>query len=169
MKKLMVIGGSYEFINTVHRIFEITSTHCEIETDEQAARGSFYEYVVLESGCTSITITMNSSYCFINMDNAAGTNINIYGTVITYGFGSKNTVTISSADNKVSSFVYCLQRYLNHNAFAMLQPEEIPISLQGEFDLSNDDVLYACMVSATVAFLESSDVEQTKNKLIRKK
>lgn len=169
MKKLIVIGGSDKFKNTIQSIFEITSTYCEIKTDKQDIDENFYNYAVLESECANATITLNSSYCFVNMDNIASTNANIYGTVITYGFGSKNTVTLSSVDDENSSFIYCLQRYLNHNSFAMLQPEEIPISLQDGFDLNDDDVLYACIVGATIAFLESSDVEQTKNKLIRKK
>ena len=53
---------------------------------------------------------IRGSYCLINMDKCYQNNITIYGNVIAYGFGSKNTVTVSSVEDEKTDFVYCLQR-----------------------------------------------------------
>lgn len=164
MNCMAVIGGNNEFIDFIKKVFRIMQVNCEIIRDEDIDSSKYCEYIVLESGSNDSNFTLNTSYFFINMDNSKVEGSNIYGNIITYGFGNKNTVTVSSFDSEKQSFVYCLQRYINHNAFAMIQPEEIPVII----DFKNNNELYASMVGITVAFLEGVSINERKLELISK-
>jgi hypothetical protein len=165
MNEIAIIGGNEKFIYFIKKVLAVMKVNCRVITEVDIESSKYYSYVVLQSKSYHYNLKLNTGYYFINMDNSLIEGSDIYGNIVTYGFGNKNTVTISSIDSENQSFVYCLQRYLNHNAFAMLQPEEIPVVI----DFKNDDELYAAMVGITVAFLENGSIAETKLELINKK
>jgi hypothetical protein len=123
------------------------------------------DYVILNSSKKEQkVIDLKADYCFANMDNRLEGNINIYGNMITYGFGAKNTVTVSSLEDNNEGFVYCLQRYLSCKLEGALEPQEIPISLKFE----NDGELYAATIAITIALLEGSNCKDIEKKLSKK-
>lgn len=165
MNYIAVIGGNKKFIVFLEKLINLMKVNCRVIREEDIDVSRYYEYVVLQSEEPRCKFKLNTSYYFINMDNSKAFGANIYGNIITYGFGIKNTVTVSSMDTENQSFVFCLQRYLNHNAFSMLQPEEIPV----EIDFHDDNELYASMVGITVALLENGKIGHTKFTLVDKK
>jgi hypothetical protein len=122
------------------------------------------DYMVLNSiKNKNKKLKLDTSYCIANMDSNLSKNIIIQGNVITYGLGSKNTVTVSSLEDNNMGYVYCLQRYLKLESGDTLEPQEIPTSL----NISNDTELYASMVAITIALIEgiqSSDIEKKLSK-----
>lgn len=163
MKFIALIGGDKKFSDFLSKILTTMGIQCYIHLDKEIECSRYYEYVILQSeACTcNLNLKLNTSYYFINMDEFNGKAMDIYGNIITYGFGNKNTVTVSSIDKETHSFIYCLQRYLNHNAFAMIQPEEISIDMQFE----DDDEIYGYMLGVTIAFLENGNSGQIKLRL----
>lgn len=89
----------------------------------------------------------------------------IRGDVITYGFGSKNTITLSSIESETGKLVYCIQRYINKNPMFILQPQELPLVMN--FD--DDELLYALMAGLTIVMLECDDYGKIKIKLNERK
>lgn len=124
-----------------------------------------FDYVILNSSKKEQKeVHSKADYCFVNMDNSFEGNINIYGNMITYGFGAKNTVTVSSLEDNNEGFVYCLQRYLSFKLEGALEPQEIPISLKFE----NDEELYSAMIAITIALLEGSNCRDIEKNLSKK-
>jgi hypothetical protein len=140
----------------------------DIEHNFQSVKGMKTiesDYAILNSSKKDVKeLSVKSGYCFANMDNRFKGNINIYGSVITYGFGAKNTVTVSSLKDDNEGFVYCLQRYLSFKAHGDLEPQEIPISLKFE----NDGELYAAMIAITITLLEGSSGRDIEKRLSKK-
>ncbi len=110
-----------------------------------------FDYVILNSSRKELeNLILSGDNCLINMDSGFVGDINIYGNMITYGFGNKNTVTVSSVKDNNEGFVYCLQRYLGLRLNKLLEPQEIPVSLK----FKNDTELYAAISAVTIALLE---------------
>jgi len=155
MKKIAIIGDSKTFHSYLLKIFKLTNVEAKFFTKYAVKNEKQYDYVIFHSKSNIKDVLINGSYCFINMDliNFKNNNINIYGNLITYGLGGKNTVTVSSMEDN-NSFVYCLQRDLNHNALGIIEPEEIPVNTT----FSNDEELYAAMVGITISLIERKDI-----------
>jgi len=160
MKTILILAGeeNKHFSSSVVQILDSFNLKYKICYAEDMLNETYYDYVILNSSLNSSVIAINSSYCFVNMDQEQGRSIDIYGNIITYGFGSKSTVTVSSMEKENGEFVYCLQRYLNLNAFGMMEPQEIPISLDIYYDID----IYSYIVAITIALIEkikAADIE----------
>jgi hypothetical protein len=163
MRTIAIITQEEEqdFIFNLNNILsKMDMEYCLIK-EEQILGDKYFDYVVLHSKPKKVSISLNSSYSFINMDELQGDNVDVYGNVITFGFGRKNTVTISSASKENQEFLYCIQRYLNINALGMLGPEEILIDVE----FSSEKELYAYMVGITIALIEGKDSKYIGEKL----
>lgn len=130
-------------------------------TEESISIVKHFDYIILLNDVLLNKASFNCGYCFIDMDQNQGDSIDVYGNIIAFGFGGKNTVTISSIENENGGFVYCLQRYLNINAFRMLDPQEIPINVE----FQKEQELYAYMVCITVALIEGLSSTEIEDKL----
>ena len=155
MKKIAVIGGSKAFHYYLLKILKLTDVEAKFFTKYAVKNEKYYDYVIFNSSSNIKDVLIKGSYCFVNMDliNFKNNNINICGNLITYGLGSKNTVTVSSMEDN-NSFVYCLQRDVKHNDLGLVEPEEIPVNM----DFSSDEEIYASMVGITISLLEGSDI-----------
>lgn len=122
---------------------------------------SSLEYVILNSSVIEKQKEIKCEHFFINMDKVNENNNLIMGNLITYGFGNKNTVTISSIEKQNSGFVYCLQRFVKSKDFKMLDPQEIPILTH----IKSEEYLYPYMVAISIALLEGINCEEIKKKL----
>ena len=71
----------------------------------------------------------NATYVIINSDIENNLNIleNIKGTVLTYGFNSKATITASSVEDE--EIIVCLQRTLQTKSGKNIEPQEMRIKL----------------------------------------
>lgn len=163
MKKTIFIEGREDYVTFLREIFKVTNLDFEIFTENDLTSGKYYDYSIMDCNAKEKNIILNSSYCFVNMDNVYNPKMDIYGNLVTYGLGSKNTVTVSSIENENNSFVYCLQRYLNHNSLGMIMPEELPITMH----FKNDVELYASMVGVTIALIEGIDIYHIRERLSR--
>lgn len=163
MRTIAIIAQKEEtdFIFNLNKILSKLDTKYCLIKEKQILSEKHFDYVILHSKPQKIDISLNSSYCFINMDELQENNVDVYGNVITFGFGRKNTITISSASKENQGFLYCIQRYLNINAFGMLEPEEIPIDVE----FSVEEELYAYMVAVTIALIEGNSSEYIATKL----
>lgn len=123
----------------------------------------YLDYVVVNSP-VSKNIQLNAKYCLVNMDNEYDKRMSLYGSMITYGFGSKNTITISSVGDDNQGFVYCLQRYLKCNSSFALEPQEIPVHFQFDHEIE----LYAYMAAITIGLIEGRGNDLVQNKLNKK-
>lgn len=157
VKKSIFVNGSKGFLKALQNVLKVNNLDVELFTH---SLGKFYDYTVMDCSTKEDNIILNSSYCFVNMDNIHK-NINIYGNIVTYGLGSKNTVTISSIEKDNDGFVYCLQRTLNHNSFGTILPRELPITMH----FKNNNELYASMVGVTICLIEGVDMQRMKESL----
>ncbi|MBU5268263.1 hypothetical protein [Clostridium cochlearium] len=99
------------------------------------------------------------NYCLVNMDEFKNNSLEIYGDLITVGFGNKNTVTLSSVEENNEGFVYCIQRKIINNKNKEIQPQEIPINKQ----FKNRTELYIFMYLFTIGLLENINIEKLKD------
>lgn len=162
MKTIAVFGNEEtNFILNVKRILSLLDIDFKFFTEESIASEKYFDYIILFSNASLLIASLNCGYCFIGMDKNQGDSIDVYGNIITFGFGNKNTITISSVENENDGFVYCLQRYLNVNAFRMLEPQEIPVNVEfcSEFEL------YVYMICITIALIEGRDSVEVEEKL----
>jgi len=152
MKTIAVFGDEQknEFLLNVTRILTLLDVKFQFVTEETISTIKHFDYIILLNDASLTKISLNCGYCFIDMDQNQGDSIEVYGNIIAFGFGGKNTVTISSVENENGGFVYCLQRYLNINAFRMLEPQEIPINVE----FHKEQELYPYMVCITIALIE---------------
>ena len=155
MKTIAIIGSSKTFHSYLLKILRLTDVETKFITKYAVKNESQYDYVVFNSSSSIKDVLINGNYCFVNMDliNFRNNNINIYGNLITYGLGGKNTVTVSSMEDN-SSFVYCLQRDVTYNSLVIVEPEEIPVNM----DFSSDEEIYAAMVGITISLIEQKDI-----------
>lgn len=149
MKSVKIIGSSYKFTTHLMNLFDKISVSYNIFINDGDTKK--VEYVILNSIDEEFKI-LNSEYCFVNMDliNGQKSNVDICGYIITYGLGSKNTVTISSL-NYNSGFVYCLQRDIMCRG-KVVEAQEIPVNIA----LKDIEELYASMIAITMGLMESS-------------
>lgn len=122
------------------------------------------DYIILNSAFRHKYTELNSTYCFVNMDNNFRDNINIFGNIITYGIGSRNTVTVSSLQENNLGFVYCIQRYLSLGIDNIIEPQEIPVHVE----YLNDIHLYALMMAVTIGLIEGLKCEEIEEKFSKK-
>lgn len=155
MKTIAVISGNKAFCSYLLKTLRLVDIEVRFFTKYAVKNENYYDYVIFNSNSSIKDVLINGSYCFINMDlvNYKNSNINIYGNLITYGLGSKNTVTVSSMEDN-NSFVYCLQRDVNYNAVGMLEPQEIPINVS----FNSDEEIYAAMVAITISLIEGKNI-----------
>ncbi|MCY6356417.1 hypothetical protein [Clostridium sp. ZS2-4] len=122
----------------------------------------YSDYIIINSYVDTKSIRLNCGYCLANMDNLFKNHISIHGNLITYGFGAKNTVTISSVENE--EFVYCLQRCINISNSQGIEPQEIPVAI--EFQQQKE--LYLYMTAITICLIENVNIKKVIEKKSRK-
>lgn len=166
MKSLTVICGlkEEELKTYILGALESLGIYCEPIEYEEVNEGMEIDYVIINSNKKLKVLNLKCNYCFINMDNSYKDNLNIYGNIITYGFGNKNTVTISSIEDNNLGFVYCLQRYLDLKGNAVLEPQDIPIHVE----YYNHTHLYSLMIAVTIALIEGFKIEHIERNLSKK-
>ncbi len=151
MNTIASIGANRNFNSYLLKILRLKKMEFKLFTKCIVSEENYYDYVIINANNNIKDTRLKGGYCFINMDLIENVNahISVHGNIITYGLGNKNTVTLSSIEDK-SSFVYCLQRNVDYNALSILEPEEIPVNVNFE----NDDELYAAMVGITIIRLQ---------------
>lgn len=154
MKTIAIVGGNKNFEAYLLKVLNLTEVECATYTKYAVKNQSQYDYVIFNSMTNIKDISINGGYCFVNMDliEKNSNNVNIYGNIITYGLGSKNTVTVSSVEHNIG-FVYCLQRDINHNALGNIEPHELPVNMA----FKDDQELYAAMIGITISLIEAKD------------
>lgn len=166
MKNAYVVtaGSNDVFIDTLKEIFRLFEISCEIHCNKASMdRPEHFEYIIVNGEQEEGYSIENGGFCFINMDNYRGKGLNIYGNIVTYGLGSKNTVTVSSGGVEEYRFVYCLQRFINKNALGTLEPREIIV----ERKFQSENELYAALVGITIALLEGKCTLRIQEKLAK--
>jgi hypothetical protein len=166
MRTIAVMDGYNEenYINYLDHVLNLLQVEHSI-SNMVRLKNTQPDYVVLNSSNKEVKeLNLKADYCFANMDNSFSGNINIFGNMITYGFGIKNTVTISSVEENNEGFVLCIQRYLSLGLEEALVPQEIPVSLK----FNNDTELYAAMAAITIALLEGMSSSYIEKKLSKK-
>lgn len=149
MKTVSVIGGNKSFNSYLQKTLKSLEIDCKYFSKYAIKNESNYDYVIFNSNSSIKDVILNGSYCFVNMDLVSNnSNVSIFGNVITYGLGSKNTITVSSIEDN-NGFMYCLQRDLN-----CIEPAEIPISMS----FNNEDEIYAAMVGITIGLIEGKNI-----------
>ena len=118
-------------------------------------------YVILNSTVLVKSEEIRCYHYLVNMDKVTENRNLVKGNLITYGYGSKNTITISSFEEEGSGFVYCIQRFINVNSSRVLEPQEIPILVH----IDNEEHLYIYMVAITIALIEGMNSEEVRRKL----
>jgi len=163
MKTVAVFGNKEknDFLMSITKVLNLLGINLKFVTEESIVAEKYFDYIILFSNASLLKASFNCGFCFIDMDESQDNSIDVYGNIIAIGFGSKNTVTISSVENENDGFVYCLQRYLNVNAFRMLEPQEIPVNV--EFD--SEIELYVYMICITIALIEGVDSDEVEEKL----
>ncbi|MCM8711629.1 hypothetical protein M2651_11445 [Clostridium sp. SYSU_GA19001] len=166
MKTLTVVEGIMEeklktYLKDALNVLGISHRFVAAESLKE---NMYLDYILLNSSKKFENITLKGKYCFVNMDSNFSDNLNVFGNTITYGFGIKNTVTVSSVEDNNLGFVYCLQRYLNLDTINQIEPQEIPIRLQ----FSDDIHLYALMIAITIGLIQCIDSETIERNLVKK-
>ncbi|OFI06122.1 hypothetical protein CLOACE_12650 [Clostridium acetireducens DSM 10703] len=159
MKSIAIIGKNKDFTSALIRLLKLLEIEYELFFEENIRGNHYYDYIILNNNSCAIKdniIKLSGKYCFINMDNSINLNTSIFANLITYGFGSKNTVTVSSIEQGNCQFLYCLQRYLNYNNFKMIEPEEIIVNIL----FKNDEEMYAYMVGITMSLIEDKEISK---------
>ncbi|OAA92561.1 hypothetical protein [Clostridium coskatii] len=159
MQSIEIIETNAQFKKYLVEIFDLMNLDYSTFTDNDVSRR--VNYVVLNSINERYKV-LDGDYCFINMDliSKMKNNVDISGCIITYGLGSKNTVTISSLDYS-SGFVYCLQRDIIYEGKRVIEAQEIPVNMA----LKDIDELYAAVVAITIGLMEDKCIyDLIKNK-----
>lgn len=159
MQSIAVIETNVQFKKYLIQFLNLMDLSYSIFTDDRV--NEKVNYVVLNSIDDGYKI-LDGKYCFVNMDliQKKKNNIDISGCIITYGLGSKNTVTISSLDYS-SGFVYCLQRDIIYEGKRVIEAQEIPVDVK----LGDIQELYAAVVAITMGLMEDKCIyDLIKNK-----
>ncbi|OBR94537.1 MULTISPECIES: hypothetical protein [Clostridium] len=159
MQSIEVIETNAQFKRYLVELFDLMNLDYCTFTDNDVSRR--VNYVVLNSIDGRYKV-LDGDYCFVNMDliSKKKNNVDISGCIITYGLGSKNTVTISSLDYS-SGFVYCLQRDIIYEGKRVIEAQEIPVNML----LKDIDELYAAVVAITIGLMEDKCIyDLIKNK-----
>jgi hypothetical protein len=161
MNSALIIGGNKHFNAALKNTFELLDFTAKKENCNLRKISEHYDYVIINDAVHKLDLDISCRYCFINMDTAKSAMVKIHGSIITYGLGNKNTLTISSLDDGYEGFVYCLQRYIKLDSQVNLEPQEIPVTLR----YKNEEELYAMIVCISIRMLEGVDFKKIKNKL----
>ncbi|MCI1944490.1 hypothetical protein [Clostridium luticellarii] len=148
MKVIKIISSNDNFENHLMNLLELANLQYNFLKSKNGEKE--IKYVVLNSINERHDI-LDGHYCFINMDlmDKIDGSLNVQGyNIITYGLGSKNTVTISSLDYS-SGFVYCLQRDIVQNGHKIIGSQEIPVNMV----IKDVDELYAVMIVITMGLM----------------
>ncbi|WMJ81082.1 hypothetical protein RBU49_02170 [Clostridium sp. MB40-C1] len=166
MKTIAFIGEDKirNFKSNVLEFVNSYSNNYKEVTNEHISSKGYADYIVMNSNSDSDIGVLKCKYCLANMDKLFQNNICIYGNLITYGFGNKSTITVSSVENENEGFVYCLQRYINMDCSHNVEPQEIPICLKFE----DEEELYCYMVAITILLIENVGDEKFFEKLLNK-
>ncbi|AZV58213.1 hypothetical protein [Clostridium sp. AWRP] len=159
MQSIEIIETNAQFKRYLAELLDLMDLNYCTFTDNSTNRK--VNYVVLNSVDARYKV-LDGDYCFVNMDliNKKKNNVDISGCIITYGLGSKNTVTISSLDYS-SGFVYCLQRDIIYEEKRVIEAQEIPVNMV----LRDIDELYAAVVAITIGLMEDKCIcDLIKNK-----
>lgn len=110
----------------------------------------------------------NCDYCILNSDEDNWTHLlskSTEGIVITYGFNSKSTLTISSYNiNQMISANLCLQREIYPIDGEKLEPHEFYM----EINSSNKDDIYPGLAAATFNLILGSNLCSNNIKIVMK-
>ena len=159
MQSIEIIETNVQFKKYLVELLNLMDLNYCMFTDNGTNRK--VNYVVLNSIDKTYKV-LDGDYCFVNMDliSKKKNNVDISGCIITYGLGSKNTVTISSLDYS-SGFVYCLQRDIICEGKRVIEAQEIPVNMP----LRDIDELYAAVVAITIGLMEDKCIyDLIKNK-----
>lgn len=165
MNSVGVVGGNKKFIGFLESLFCITKTDCRIITEKRIECSKYYDFIIFNHLSHKAEFSLDCSYILVNMDSFKECKSSIRGDVITYGFGSKNTVTLSSIESETGNLVYCVQRYIEKDSMPVLQPQEVPVAMN--FD--DEELLYALMAGLTIVMIECYDFEKIKLRLNERK
>ncbi|MDF2880965.1 MAG: hypothetical protein K0R54_1522 [Clostridiaceae bacterium] len=166
MNTVVILEDSAEFTQSINFLINKLNLNLEVVPCSLVKNNGVYNYIIVNNNIKTKLENLNCSYCLVNVDNLSDKkiNTNIYGNIITYGYGNKNTVTISSVSDEDCHLIYCLQRNLNNNSLGMLEPIEIQI--QGEYH--NEDEIYAAIALITISLIEGIDIDYLRKKIIEK-
>jgi hypothetical protein len=151
------------FIGYVQSILDMVDIKYSI-IDSGVLNQLTVDYAICNSGLERQKLDLKAGCCLVNMDYKHSCSLAVGGNTVTYGFGTKNTVTVSSLEENNLEFVYCLQRYLTLKNGGELEPQEIPVRLQ----FSGDTELYASMAAITIALIEGVSISEIDRKLNKK-
>lgn len=165
MSSVGIIGGNKKFIEFLENLFCITKMDCHVITEKRIENKKYYDFIIFNHLSHKAEFSLNCSYVLVNMDSFNGCKASIRGDVITYGFGSKNTITLSSIESETGNLIYCIQRYINKKSMTALQPQEVPVTMN--FD--DDELLYALMSGLTIVMIKCYDCDEMKLKLNERK
>ncbi|GEM_PF-1356370 len=150
VKEVTVIGEvkSSLFIHYLKKFLEVLKLRMVVVGEEIPVKDKIYQYLVINKYEQCYPQKLTSECCLLNMDYIQGSILHHSGIIVTYGFGSKNTITLSSMEEG-NSLVYCIQRFIELEQGTILAPQEIPVIL----NIPEKEELYAVMVSVTLALI----------------
>lgn len=152
MIKIAIMGQNSNLVYVIKRgLLELNIKYELVDLEDT---NSIIDYVIINEDTGYDLKNIKGVYYFLNMDSKFKSNLNIIGNVITYGLGSKNTVTLSSVEKDEGYLVYCLQRYMKNIYEATIEPCEIPVKRS----FNNNNELYGYMITITIALLENIDI-----------
>lgn len=152
MRRIVIMGENTNLIYIIKK--ELLQLNIEYELVDLKDTEIVVDYVIINEQTNYDLKNIKGLYYLVNMDSKFKNNLNISGNVITYGLGSKNTVTLSSAERDERYLVYCLQRYMKNMCENTVEPCELPIKRS----FNNNNELYGYMIVVTIALLENVDI-----------
>lgn len=152
MIRIAIIGENTNLIYIIKK--ELFQLNIKYELIHLNDAEDTVDYVIINEDSNYNLKNIKGAYYLVNMDSKFRNNLNISGNLITYGLGSKNTVTLSSAERDEKYLVYCLQRYIKSMYENIVEPFELPIKRS----FNNNNELYGYMIVATIALLEDVDI-----------
>lgn len=166
MNTVVILEDSPDFTRSISFLIDKLKLNLHIVPYNLVKDNGVYNYIIVNNNLKTKAENLNCSYCLVNVDNLSNKKISssIYGNIITYGYGNKNTVTVSSVGDEEGHLIYCLQRNLNNNSLGMLEPIEIPI--QGQY--YSDMEIYAVIALITISLIEGIDADYLRKKIIEK-
>lgn len=161
MINIAILGEKDEKIFKLKLLSIMTQLGFEYINISSRLKNDLYDYVILNSTTLIRNKEIRCNQYLVNMDKVIENKNLISGNLITYGYGFKNTITISSFEEENLGFVYCAQRFIKANANRLLGPQEIPIMVH----IDSEESLYIYMVAITVALIEGMNSEEIRERL----
>lgn len=166
MNTVVILEDNPDFTRSISFLIDKLRLNLEIIPYNLVKDNGVYNYIIVNNNLKTKAENLNCSYFLVNVDNLSHKEMrtSVYGNIITYGYGNKNTVTVSSVGDEEGHLIYCLQRNLNNNSLGMLEPIEIPI--QGQYH--SDMEIYAVIALITISLIEGTDTDYLRKKIIEK-